>query len=608
MQQNLMEGLEARTLMAVFTVTNTADIGAGSLRQAIDGANAAAGADTIEFAGSLNGDTITLGGSQLSITGDLTISGPGASALTVSGNNASRVFSIGTGATVYISGLRIIGGNTSNGAGIFVNGTLTLTNSTVSGNTAVTEGGGIFNFGTLTVIGSTISGNSGTNGGGIENQGTATVTNSTVSGNAASLLGGGIHNLGPNLTVRNTTIAGNLGGGGMRSDLGNPLVISTIIAGNAGGDVLGNSFATGSDNNLIQDAAHAGGAMDGVNGNHVGVDPLLGPLVGNGGSTRTIALRAGSPAIDAGINPGGLTTDQRGAGFSRTVGSAIDIGAFEFGNASTLSAADIFIEAYAAAPKAADGLVDGDWIADTLKSDVPNVATSNAYWGAQNNWFQDSKGDVWSLWNGGSVHDSTTLSGQHEWVLTNLTDAAGLSGTMRLAPGSLSGITTGWNAFNIQGIQDGRLAALWWSPAGSAGTYVDTDGTTKQGGAWGNRGNGWSLSSISDAATNIGGAIAIPPAAFLPYTESQGNGRTEFDPRPARTIANTGMSVVVVGLNHRVYVVSFSTSQRAIAGARPDLNGTWVIEPLAEVPSIADFGLAAQEPAIEQTYIVAATN
>ena len=606
MSQNLMEGLEPRTLMSVFAVTNTADGGAGSLRQAITDANAAAGADTVDFANSLNGATITLGGTPLSITSDLTITGPGASLLTVSGNNASRVFTISTGSTVLMSGLRITaGGNTSNGGGISNNGTLTLTNSTVSGNTAGTDGGGIFNFGTLTLSGSTVSGNTATNGGGLANQGTATVTNSTITANTASILGGGVHSFGTTLTVRNSTIAGNLHGGGLHSDFGGPTVISTILAGNVGGDVTGSSLAAGSVNNLVQSGSANGGLTSGVNGNLVGVDPLLGTLSSAGGLTQTMRPRVGSPAIDAGSNPGGLTTDQRGTGFARLVGSSVDIGAFESGNA--LSAADQFIQLYTQTPKDGNGLVDGDWIASTLTSNVPNVAISDAYWGARNNWFQDSMGGVWALWQGGSVHNSPTLAGQHEWVLTNLTDAGGLSGTMHFAPGSLSGITTGWNAFNIQGIQDGKLYALWWSPAGSAGTYIDTDGSTKQGAGWGLHGNGWSLSNISDVATSIGGALTTPPASFLAFTESQGNGRTEFDPRTSRTIANTGMAVVVVDTNHRVYAITFSVSQRAIAQARTDLNGQWVIEPLAEVPSIADFGLTAQESTFEQGYVAAAT-
>ncbi len=277
-----------------------------------------------------------------------------------------------------------------------------------------------------------------------------------------------------------------------------------------------------------------------------------------------------------------------------------------FVTVKSLSPAE-FLQEYLEAPKSASGLVDGDWIEGRLLANLTNVVTSDAYWGARNHWFQVENGDLWALWNGGYEHDSKTLPGQHEWVLTNLTDAAGLSGTMQLEPGSLSGITTGWNAFSVQGIQDGVLQALWWSPEGSGGTYLDIDGKLRQGKAWGLRGNGWILTSLAGSLTNIGGAASTPPAAFLPFTESQGNGRTEFDPRPTAFVSNYGMSVVVVDVNHRVYLVTFSISQRAIAGARPDLNQLWVLEPLREGPSLLDFGLTNQLDSMEAQYIDAAT-
>lgn len=271
---------------------------------------------------------------------------------------------------------------------------------------------------------------------------------------------------------------------------------------------------------------------------------------------------------------------------------------------NVISTADRFIDTYLQA--ANGGLVDGNQIRDLLRSSVPNVAVSDAYWGAQNNWFQDSSGDVWSLWQGGSVHESQALPGQYKWVLTNLTEAAGLSGTLRFGGGSISGVTTGWNAFSIQGVQDGQLWSLWWSPEGSAETYVDQQGVVQQGRRLGVNQNGWVLSSISQAITPIGGAVASPASTFRSYSQSQSNGRTEFDPRSGRTVANTGMAVVLVDITQRVFVASFSISQRAITGARPDLNVVWILEPLAEVPSLPDLGLAGQIAAFEQEYVAAA--
>src|SRR5437899_948378 len=89
------EALEDRTVPSTFTVTNLADSGPGSLRAAIMAANTTPGADVIKFAGGLKG-TITLA-SELSVTDDLTIKGPGASQITVSGGTTTRVFDVSAG-------------------------------------------------------------------------------------------------------------------------------------------------------------------------------------------------------------------------------------------------------------------------------------------------------------------------------------------------------------------------------------------------------------------------------------------------------------------------------------------------------------------------------
>ena len=100
---------------------------------------------------------------------------------------------------------------------------------------------------------------------------------------------------------------------------------------------LSGEFVSGG-NNLIGNPNDATGFTNGENGDLVGtaenpIDPLLGELQDNGGSTPTQALLDSSPAIDAGSNPENLETDQRGEGFDRTVGDATDIGAFEVQNA-----------------------------------------------------------------------------------------------------------------------------------------------------------------------------------------------------------------------------------------------------------------------------------
>src|SRR5262249_281397 len=156
------------------TVTNLMDAGPGSLRQAIADTEASG---IVDFQKGLSG-TITLTSATLAIAKDLTIAGPGADVITVSGNNALQVLNIS--ALVAISGLTIANGNAlgGNAGGIYNNGTLTLPNSTLSGNFATFFGGGIFNGtgGTVTLANSTLSGGGAGLGGGIyNNRGTVTL-------------------------------------------------------------------------------------------------------------------------------------------------------------------------------------------------------------------------------------------------------------------------------------------------------------------------------------------------------------------------------------------------------------------------------------------------
>ncbi len=124
--------------------TGTATYTAPTLRAAIDGANAMAGADTINFDTSgvfSTAQTITLGGTQLELTdttGATTITGP-AAGVTVSGGGLSRVLQVDSLVTASISGLTISGGNagaSGNGGGLANFGNTTLSNCTLSGNSA----------------------------------------------------------------------------------------------------------------------------------------------------------------------------------------------------------------------------------------------------------------------------------------------------------------------------------------------------------------------------------------------------------------------------------------------------------------------------------------
>lgn len=204
-----------------------------TLRDRIAQANAP-GNDTITFASSVTG-TITLNQGELATptgAGDLTIVGPGADKLTVSAENASRVFDIGSSASAFaVSGLTVTNGTAPglnpNGGAILSTGPLTLTDVVVSNSTAPGDGGGVFVGGGLTMVASKITGNtSGGSGGGVR-QPTArggsgkyvstdmAVEDSVVSGNVA-VRGGGISRnsrtpkYGVNVAdIARTTISGN---------------------------------------------------------------------------------------------------------------------------------------------------------------------------------------------------------------------------------------------------------------------------------------------------------------------------------------------------------------------------------------------------------------
>jgi len=210
--------------------------------------------------------------------------------------------------------------------------------------TSSTGSGGIYNFGgTLTLNNSTVSGNTASHVAGIWGAwgGTVTLNNSTVSGNIAwnNIAGGILYECGAGtLTLNNSTVSGNsavsYGGGIVQDPRFPPATIrlkNSIVANNTG-SFSANCYGTMTSlgHNIAGDASCA---LAGV-GDRNGVDPLLGPLADNGGPTQTHAPLAGSPAIDAVpladcTNASGalLATDQRGV--ARPQGVACDIGSVD---------------------------------------------------------------------------------------------------------------------------------------------------------------------------------------------------------------------------------------------------------------------------------------
>jgi predicted outer membrane repeat protein len=236
-----------------------------------------------------------------------------------------------------------VSGNTARSGGGIAAGMVTLSNCTVSGNTASAGQGGGISAGVSTLVNTTVNGNTaGTDGGGVSGD-VQTLTNSTVSGNTASGRGGGLY-VG-NVTLLNVTITGNSAqsGGGVSlvttkiSNIRNTIVArNTVVSMGLGPDLSG-TFTSGG-HNLIGDGSGATGFTNGVKNDQVGstanpIDPLLGPLANNGGFTKTQALLSGSPAIDQGDNMAAPTVDQRGVSRPRDGNRdrvrIVDIGAFE---------------------------------------------------------------------------------------------------------------------------------------------------------------------------------------------------------------------------------------------------------------------------------------
>ena len=228
---------EASYVPSVLVVTTTADedngglgLGQGdSLREVLAASNHNVVADTIEFALPAQ-SIITLTQPLPWVEGDLTVSGPGASQLTVQSDGVSR--SLTNQAVLDLAGLTLRGVRVSN------SGTLTISEAVVTDNLVTSvNGGGIYNSGTLTLLRSTVSNNQASAaGGGIFNQSgaTATVRDSTISGNASASEGGGIANLGA-LTLLNSTISGNQAdgqGGGIHDSANDPVLLVNVTVSN----------------------------------------------------------------------------------------------------------------------------------------------------------------------------------------------------------------------------------------------------------------------------------------------------------------------------------------------------------------------------------------
>jgi len=306
--------------LVVNTTSDSLTPGAGllSLREAVDFANDDRSGNTkITFNQAVfaHAQTINLIGGQLELsnaTEKETITGPNAG-VTVNAGGLSRVFQVDGSVAASISGMTITGGNSvGNGGGVDNLGTLTLTNCTVSGNSAGNRGGGVLNnSGSLALTNCTVSDNSASNvkinsgsngGGGVFNYGTATLTNCTVSGNSASN-GGGVQNYG-SLTMTNCTISRNSasyrsgGGGGVRNGTnGTAKLTNCTLSGNSasyGGGLynINHGTATLTNCTVSGNSASRGGG---------GVFNFLNDAT----TTLTNCTVNGNSELGGGVDPGG---------------------------------------------------------------------------------------------------------------------------------------------------------------------------------------------------------------------------------------------------------------------------------------------------------------
>lgn len=295
---------------------------------------------------------------------------------TISGNSASGNYAVGGGvhadSTVLDLNNSTVSGNSavSHGGGIYADaGSLGIFESKIIDNTASNaSGGGIFAKGSGFLLRfSTVSGNSANSGGGVYGYNIASssgsnfiesstisnntavsagggvdinhnyylytplrVVNSTLSGNSAGIVGGGIKSYVTSISILDSTLMDNAAtvGGGVFHESGIINIENSIIAGSTGGDCAANSSTLSAVGvNLIGDST--GCTFSG--GTILSGDPVLGPLIDNGGPTLTHLPLDGSRVIDAGspANPSRGINDQRSAGFPRVMFGGVDIGAVE---------------------------------------------------------------------------------------------------------------------------------------------------------------------------------------------------------------------------------------------------------------------------------------
>ncbi len=305
---------------ATFTVTNLNDAGAGSLRDAIGQANAASGADTVQFQAGLTG-TIALA-SEISITDTLDLAGPGASRIRIDGNLTTRLFKVqhagGSAITATFSGLTLANGHAPDEGGAIwaTSDNVVVAGCILDGNIANARGGAIFvASANLSIDASGIwNSQTGSTGGAILfSAGDLSITRSLIMDNA-SQFGGGLTALSPrvNMTISDTTFRNNTadhtGGGIWASTVTSFKVSRSAFVANTSGEPNGGGiyFAGvtdfGSPVNVIENTTFS--ANESLH--QFGQGSALAIASGNlTVRNSTFAFNRTSPNTSAGANAGG---------------------------------------------------------------------------------------------------------------------------------------------------------------------------------------------------------------------------------------------------------------------------------------------------------------
>jgi hypothetical protein len=300
-------------LQSPLIVSNAADAGPGSLRQAVSDADPSG--SSISFASNLSGQTILLTSGEVPLTNSTVID---ASALpggvTLSAGGSSRIFNIGSGPSVVLRGLTLTQGSAPGGDGGAVysaaGSTLQISRCTLLANSAL-EGGAVLNDGALQIDDCTFTDNSASYGGALQCRALTSLIQCTMAGNYATY-GGGVFSKSSTLTINNSIIADNTPAGAGH-DLYSQL--AALVCTNA---------------NLVPSVFEDRPTAADLGPAPLTAEPLLAALGSYGGPTQTMPPLTNSPAIDAGgdSTTNAFSTDQRG--LPRLAGAHVDLGAVEF--------------------------------------------------------------------------------------------------------------------------------------------------------------------------------------------------------------------------------------------------------------------------------------